>query len=400
MKKLWSILLIHFVELIFAQLDHVVKFNADNWGANDEVIKIEEYKYNAGNNPKASNIVIYTFQNGKLLTLEDSYNNYKRTEKFEYNAKGNPIKFTVSNSDGIIHNSVFNYDKKGKLIEISPENPKQYWRLKYKYDASGKLATIERYINDVLSDRSVITKYTDESNYDFINEMYSSADGKKINETARKFVNGQEVVDKKYFVYGADENGVTCKIRENNAAFGLKYYYFRKITYKDGSITGSVDYNPYFTEGINAPLSDLSANKFPKAIYKIRMGEDGKFKMAYNDSGLAPDLSKGFISPNKTDFIYFDPNNGEVALAENMKPSAEYVSMKPYNTPSKKYIVINTDYQFIIFENGKQIDSTQMKISQDMNNLVVSENGVPKYFIPNFDKLTFLKYYPLYILVL
>jgi hypothetical protein len=119
----------------------------------------------------------------------------------------------------------------------------------------------------------------------------------------------------------------------------------------------------------------------------------------------APDLNNSFISPNKTDFIYFDPYNGEVAIAENMKPSADFSIMKPYNTPSKKYIVINTDYQFIIFENGKQIDTSGMKISQDMNNLVVSENSIPKYFIPkyfipNFDKLTFLKFYPLYILAL
>jgi hypothetical protein len=72
-----------------------------------------------------------------------------------------------------------------------------------------------------------------------------------------------------------------------------------------------------------------------------------------------------------------------------MKPSADFSIMKPYNTPSKKYIVINTDYQFIIFENGKQIDTSGMKISQDMNNLVVSENNIPKYFI---DKLTFLNF--------
>ncbi len=39
-----------------------------------------------------------------------------------------------------------------------------------------------------------------------------------------------------------------------------------------------------------------------------------------------PDLSKGFISPNKTDFIYFDPNNGEVAIgSSNMKPSEDFV---------------------------------------------------------------------------
>ena len=113
-----------------------------------------------------------------------------------------------------------------------------------------------------------------------------------------------------------------------------------------------------------------------------------------------PDLSKGFISPNKTDFIYFDPNNGEVALVEDMKPSEDFVTMKPYNVPSKRYIVINNDYQFIIFDNGKQIDTSNMKLAQDMGNLVIQENGVAKYFIPNLEKLTFLKFYPLYILAL
>ena len=84
----------------------------------------------------------------------------------------------------------------------------------------------------------------------------------------------------------------------------------------------------------------------------------------------------------------------------SMKPSEDFVTMKPYNVPSKKYIVINNDYQFIIFDNGKQIDTSNMKLAQDMGNLVIQENGVPKYFVTNLEKLTFLKFYPLYILAL
>ena len=34
---------------------------------------------------------------------------------------------------------------------------------------------------------------------------------------------------------------------------------------------------------------------------------NGKFKMENQANQPIPDLSKGFISPNKTDFIYFDP---------------------------------------------------------------------------------------------
>jgi hypothetical protein len=175
-------------------------------------------------------------------------------------------------------------------------------------------------------------------------------------------------------------------------------FYSRKITYKDGKVTGSTDYNPCFTEGINTEVSQLPENIAPKSTYKVRLGEDGKFVMENKANTPSPDLSRGFISPNKTDFIYFDPNNGEVAIAENMKPSLDFSAMRPYNTPSKKYIVINTDYQFIIFENGKQIDVSNLKISREMNNLVVSENNIPKFYVPNFDKLTFLKFYPLYIL--
>ena len=136
---------------------------------------------------------------------------------------------------------------------------------------------------------------------------------------------------------------------------------------------------------------NFQKNKKPKSTYKIRLGEDGKFKMANQTNEPIPDLSKGFISPNKTDFIYFDPNNGEVALVEDMKPSEDFVTMEPYNVPSKRYIVINNDYQFIIFDNGKQIDTSSMKLAQDMGNLVIQENGCAEIFCSEFGQTYFLE---------
>ena len=90
--------------------------------------------------------------------------------------------------------------------------------------------------------------------------------------------------------------------------------------------------------------------QYTDSIESLASNQSKNFKMANQTNEPIPDLSKGFISPNKTDFIYFDPNNGEVAIVEDMKPSEEFVTMKPYNVPSKKYIVINNDYQFIIFD--------------------------------------------------
>ena len=355
----------------------------------DRFSQIKKYEYNAQNQ-------IVSIKEGE--TFDGALSPY---QDFFYE-KGKPVKFSKVNigTDKASENvSTFIYDKNGKLSEIKPSNPRFHWQYKYQYKSDGTPSVIEIFDDGKLSNRNIITSYQDEKNYTYTYENYSTSDGEKVFELKESLVNGQRPMRKDAWIEGKDQYGNVIRIRENHAVLG-KFYYSRKLTYTNGETTGSTEYNPYFTEGINADISQFPENKNPKSSYKIRLGEDGKFKMENQANQPIPDLSKGFISPNKTDFIYFDPNNGEVALVEDMKPSADFSIMKPYNTPSKKYIVINTDYQFIIFENGKQIDTSGMKISQDMNNLVVSENSIPKYFIRNFDKLTFLKFYPLYILAL
>ena len=355
----------------------------------DRFSQIKKYEYNAQNQ-------IVSIKEGE--TFDGALSPY---QDFFYE-KGKPVKFSKVNigTDKASENvSTFIYDKNGKLSEIKPSNPRFHWQYKYQYKSDGTPSVIEIFDDGKLSNRNIITSYQDEKNYTYTYENYSTSDGEKVFELKESLVNGQRPMRKDAWIEGKDQYGNVIRIRENHAVLG-KFYYSRKLTYTKGETTGSTEYNPYFTEGINGDISQLPENKTPKSTYKVRLAEDGKFKMESQANAPAPDLNNSFISPNKTDFIYFDPYNGEVAIAENMKPSADFSIMKPYNTPSKKYIVINTDYQFIIFENGKQIDTSGMKISQDMNNLVVSENNIPKYFIPNFDKLTFLKFYPLYILAL
>ena len=355
----------------------------------DRFSQIKKYEYNAQNQ-------IVSIKEGE--TFDGALSPY---QDFFYE-KGKPAKFSKVNTgtDKASENvSTFIYDKNGKLSEIKPSNPRFHWQYKYQYKSDGTPSVIEIFDDGKLSNRRIITSYQDEKNYTYTYENYSTSDGEKVFELKESLVNGQRPMRKDAWIEGKDQYGNVIRIRENHAVLG-KFYYSRKLTYTKGETTGSTEYNPYFTEGINGDISQLPENKTPKSTYKVRLAEDGKFKMESQANAPAPDLNNSFISPNKTDFIYFDPYNGEVAIAENMKPSADFSIMKPYNTPSKKYIVINTDYQFIIFENGKQIDTSGMKISQDMNNLVVSENSIPKYFIPNFDKLTFLKFYPLNIVAL
>lgn len=405
MKKILIIFALLILQFSFAQKDDVVKYLSENWGVNKEVSKIEEVNYSVGFSsgkfePRSTKI--YTFKNGKLISIETQYPKDKVIETFEYNAKGKPVKFSQVNTgtDKASENvSTFIYDKNGRLSEIKPSNPRFHWQYKYQYKSDGTPSVIEIFDDGKLSNRNIITSYQDEKNYTYTYENYSTSDGEKVFELKESLVNGQRPMRKDAWIEGKDQYGNVIRIRENHSILG-KFYYSRKLTYTNGETTGSTEYNPYFTEGINGDISQLPENKNPKSTYKIRLGEDGKFKMENQANQPIPDLSKGFISPNKTDFIYFDPNNGEVALVEDMKPSTDFSMMKPYNAPSKKYIVINNDYQFIIFDNGKQIDTSSMKLAQDLGNLVIQENGVPKYFVPNLSKLTFLKFYPLYILAL
>lgn len=237
--------------------------------------------------------------------------------------------------------STFIYDKNGKLSEIKPSNPRFHWQYKYQYKSDGTPSVIEIFDDGKLSNRNIITSYQDEKNYTYTYENYSTSDGEKVFELKESLVNGQRPMRKDAWIEGKDQYGNVIRIRENHAVLG-KFYYSRKLTYTKGETTGSTEYNPYFTEGINGDISQLPENKTPKSTYKVRLAEDGKFKMESQANAPAPDLNNSFISPNKTDFIYFDPYNGEVAIAENMKPNADFSIMKPYNTPSKKYIVINT----------------------------------------------------------
>ena len=196
MKKIIQLLVLLFVQFSFAQKDNVIKFLSENWGVNKEVAKIEEVKYSQGFTsgkfePKETKI--YTFKNGKLISLETIYSDEKVTNIFEYNTKGQPIKFTqfTSGKDKATENvTVFSYDKKGNLTEIKPSNPRFHWQYKYQYKSDGTLAAVEIFDNGKLDSRWNFTSYQDEKNYQYIDVFYSASDGQKLLVLNVSLVNG------------------------------------------------------------------------------------------------------------------------------------------------------------------------------------------------------------------
>ena len=174
MKKILIIFALLILQFSFAQKDDVVKYLSENWGVNKDVAKIEEVNYSVGFTsgkfePRSTKI--YTFKNGKLISLETQYPKDKVIETFEYNAKGKPVKFSKVNigTDKASENvSTFIYDKNGKLSEIKPSNPRFHWQYKYQYKSDGTPSVIEIFDNGKLDSRWNFTSHQDEKNYQYI----------------------------------------------------------------------------------------------------------------------------------------------------------------------------------------------------------------------------------------
>ena len=249
----------------------------------DRFSQIKKYEYNAQNQ-------IVSIKEGE--TFDGPLYPY---QDFFYE-KGKPVKFSKVNigTDKASENvSTFIYDKKGNLIEIKPSNPRFHWQYKYQYKSDGTPSVIEIFDDGKLSNRNIITSYQDEKNYTYTYENYSTSDGEKVFELKESLVNGQRPMRKDAWIEGKDQYGNVIRIRENHAVLG-KFYYSRKLTYTKGETTGSTEYNPYFTEGINGDISQLPENKTPKSTYKVRLAEDGKFKMESQANAPAPDLNNSY----------------------------------------------------------------------------------------------------------
>jgi hypothetical protein len=92
MKKIIQLLVLLFVQFSFAQKDNVVKYLAENWGVNKDVAKIEEVNYSVGFTSgkfEPRETKIYTFKNGKLISIETQYSKDKVIETLNTMPKEN-----------------------------------------------------------------------------------------------------------------------------------------------------------------------------------------------------------------------------------------------------------------------------------------------------------------------
>ena len=101
------------------------------------------------------------------------------------------------------------------------------------------------------------------------------------------------------------------------------------------------------------------------------------------------------------DMFFYDAKTNETVvlfgLFTDAYKSNEWHETVTYNSPTGKYIVVNTDWNFFILEKGNALESSQYKLHKgiDGNSLVIAENGKEIYFVPYLDQMQALVFYPL-----
>lgn len=410
-----------------------------DFNLSDDVEKYEsvEYRYASLSNtyePSVSETRV--FKNGKLQSATHKESGTSilshATQAFEYNAKGQLLKTTQTLfSSPIVQHYV--YDAKGKLIQIKPDKDAAPVEENFTYDAKGRLQHWVKRNGTFTDKEKIIYDCKDAQNYRYVlkhyqykkNELLFSEEGIVQNglKTATKTTFKDGKVTEMNFTYDSHKNLISEKsvggsefrtlygydfkgnvVKSKSVEDGKLYAKFIKLTFKDGTVSGSTDFQPFFSEGIQRPVAELPINKNPKDTFKVKKTTGTDFEVI-NKKGEKVSLkpSEGLVF-NNTDFIFYDANTKETGalmkLYTDQFQANTFYDLVPFNSPSGKYIVVNTDMKFFIFEKGNVIDGKPFKIFTgiDGNTLVITENDTEKYFVPNLKSLQALTIYPLEII--
>lgn len=422
--------------LIFAFGFSQEKYLTSDFHLSKDVTKYEsvEYKYNAAiKNFEVSETEILVFKEGKLIQKTHEENSafatiMNRVEKYIYNEKGQLIKIEA---EGKIPYQ-YNYDKSGKLTKIVLDRKSEPALIEdFIYDKKGNLIKWVKKSGDLTSEEKLFSDYQSKNNYKYkynyykyqkneilftdeivvkngleISNKHISYEPKSERTSIFSYDNYGNLVEQKVsdgtvyqYILAYDEKGNVIKERSNDAAD--LYSKFSKITFKDGTTSGSTTFAPYFTKGIQQPILLMPMNKNPKEKYKVMKTSPTHYEVKNSKGQIIP------INPNESlifeqkDMFFYDSKTNETivlfGLFTDAYKSNEWYETVTYNSPTGKYIVVNTDWNFFIIERGNVVESSQYKLHKgiDGNTLVIAENGKEKFFVPHLDQMQALVIYPL-----
>ncbi len=416
----------------FAQEKH----STADFHLSKDVVKYEsvEYAYNAAiKNFEISKTQILEFKEGKLIQKIYKENSayaaiMNRVEKYSYNEKGQLIKIETEGKPTY----QYNYDKNGKLIKIVLDRKSEpAFTEDFTYDKKGNLIKWVKKSGDLTSEEKLFSDYQSKNNYKYkynyykyqkneilftdeivvkngleISNKHISNEPKSERTSIFSYDNHGNLVEQKvsdgtvyHYILAYDEKGNVIKERSKDAV--ELYSKFSKVTFKDGTNSGSTAFAPYFTQGIQQPILLMEMNKNPKERYKVMKTGPVQYQVKNSKGEIVPINPKESMIFEQKDMFFYDAKTNETVALFGLFTDAyklnEWYETVTYNSPTGKYIVVNTDWNFFIIERGNVVESSQYKLHKgiDGNTLVIAENGKEKYFVPYLDQMQALVIYPL-----
>ncbi|TWI14614.1 hypothetical protein IP98_00577 [Flavobacterium cauense R2A-7] len=393
-----------------------------------------EYAYNVILKKfEASKTDILEFKEGKLLKKSHQESGIfggvmNTVEQFSYNGKGQLI--TIEAKGRYPKN--FYYDNQGRLVKVEiPRNTEEKISEEFTYDKKGNLVKWVKKTGSFIDQEKVFFNYTSSKNYHYKlkyyqamkNELLFSEEGEYKNDVriTYKHISAKDnevtlyTLDYDAYgnlvksstnpnysnetVYGYDEKGNVIKERSNDAA--ELYSKFSKVTFKDGTTSGSTTFAPYFTKGIQQPILLQSMNKNQKEKYKVMKTGPVNYQVKNSKGETVPINTKESMIFERKDLFFYDAKTNETVVLFGLFTDAfkanEWYDAVTYNSPTGKHIVVNTDWNFFILEKGNVAESSQYKLHKgiDGNTLIIAEAGKESYFVPHLDQLQALVIYPL-----
>ncbi|MBK6976811.1 MAG: hypothetical protein IPH28_06545 [Cytophagaceae bacterium] len=428
--------IIGFLCMISASSIAQEKHLSSQFNLTSDVVKYEsvEYKYNSVSRKfEPSNSNILEFKEGKLTRKIHKENSmlsalYNSDKTYLYNAKGQILK--IEEVGKIPENYI--YDKNDHLIQIRKDLKNETPIIQdFVYDTRGNLKSWTKRNGEFIDDEKTILSFSTPNDYVYESRKFNykskellftekgeykeglnisyqkiiTKDGKITN--SRLFYDNYKSLIKQTFEdghsyetsLGYDQKGNVIKERSQSAQ--ELFSQFSKVTFQNGITSGSTDFAPYFSVGVQLPLLQQPFNKNPKDRYKVRKTGSKTFDVQ-NRKGEIVSLkpSEGLILEEK-DFMFFDAKTNEVSVLFNLYTNEyaenQWYDLIAYNSPTGKYIVVNSDWQFFVLEKAKSISTGGLTLQKgiDDNTLVVAENRKEKYFVPYLNQIKPLVIYPL-----
>jgi hypothetical protein len=435
------VLFFFFCSEIFSQQ----QFRTSDFGYSNDVVKVEEALYKFDSNEKQFLLattytteientyfkkqnLVSTFGEKKVIgAYEYKYNSDSSLKEIDYQPTegqfGYPIKF------------LFKYEK-GTLIKTIVEGLSTTF---YSYDVDGNLSKeIQKDIRDEVVKTIFYQEYKDKNTYQ---KLIKNGDGTSADFTKEFYENGllkrkvfvsdtfkseliytydifQNVVSQVYddgsridFGYELDEKKNRIKIAKLSEAMpDDNSFTFVKITYKDGSTSGSTSLDLNFVKKHDKLFreKDSLMQQYQKVVYSkkdylsVLKGEDNIIEIQDSYDNNFEKVVQLVDTPEHSSLVIFNEVDQSVHFVKGFYlddfSKHEWHDAIKLESPTRMFWIKDNKLKISFYQNGKYLKSSNFSIHDDENpnHLIVKLADGTAYQIQNIDASEAGRLYPLF----